>query len=337
MLKVLVLLGLLWSPEIVRAQEPGDAKGGRFDLPLLLDPRQPEGARQEQLSALQATAKDGDHLAICVLGRLAMRRTEVELLGLVHARPAISAHSATEKLANKVHYRLLDAEYGDPQRLLTGCAMGGDLESMLVLAELELRKKKFLESLVWSGVHMRLASRLGGESIPGVITQRARLIAAAREKLPATDTSDAEVFEYVDGFITQHGGAIIAGVQRNGPSALDGLLSGKDDADLAERVRKRYSEAGFIGEAPFPFRSVYLLEVDPTGTVSNAFLLEAYPNTHRGALGWPLTVKYRYGKVKGLKDNRFVLVTLFSENGKLVATTYGTGTAASAYGRVSSE
>lgn len=224
------------------------------DPTILLDPEADRAARLEQLHALKANAKAGGHADACLLGRLAF---------------AGSRHPA----------ELPEFDFGDAATWLSRCVLGGDLDAMLVMAELELANRRPLEAMVWMQGYLKLAGSIDPQIVNSASPYKAGILARIEKMYSGKRPDNEEVLEYVAGFLASHGERILAGHANGGwdgdlPVRADGpVIMESGTRSLAGRFTRDMRSA----EEELVYAK-FLVEIDGEGRPGRVLVVESYPD-----------------------------------------------------------
>jgi hypothetical protein len=239
-------------------------------LAIALDAEASEADRLAALGELSAAAAAGSHAARCAVGRLAM---------------AGSRHAA----------RLPDFAFADAATLLSRCVISGDLDAMLVLAELELQQDRPLQAMVWVQSYLKIAGGIDPQLANAAGPYKAGLLARIEKAYHGKRPDNEEVLEYVAGFLQGFGERIVAAVRAGGnaswlplPQDVDITLE-KDGPALSGRFTRDTTAArDELGLATF------LVEVDAEGKPARVLTFESYPDAKaaRGLRSYPLSRRF---------------------------------------------
>jgi len=256
---------------------------------LLFDPDAPIDERRAALAQLAAEARRGEHAAVCLLGRLAF---------------AGPRHPA----------RLPDVELGDAAAWLGRCTLGGDLDAMLVLAELELRDRRPLDAMVWVQSYLKVAGAIDPAIVNSASPYKAGLLARIEKAYFGKRPSNEEVLEYVTGFLDKHGERI-AEAYRNGgwnadlPLPQQPPLQRQDSSPVLIGRFARDTTAAKDALA----LATYLIEVAPDGKPSRVLLMEAYPDAKAARSLRSVAVASRFNAIESAAP-RFTYMKAFIDN-----------------------
>lgn len=239
-------------------------------LALALDDDAEQAERLAALGELSAAAAAGSHPARCAAGRLAM---------------AGARHAA----------RLPEFDFGDAATLLSRCVIGGDLDAMLVLAELELQQDRPLQAMVWVQSYLKIAGSIDPQLANAAGPYKAGLLARIEEAYHGKRPDNEEVLEYVAGFLQGYGERIVAAVRAGGnaswlplPQDSDITLE-KDGPALSGRFTRDTTAAR--DELAF---ATFLVEIDAEGKPARVLTFESYPDAKaaRGLRSYPLSRRF---------------------------------------------
>lgn len=263
-------------------------------LLALFDPEAPADVRDGARATLRTLAGGGDHAARCLLGRIAFRDA-------AYPRRADEGRPLVD----------------DPVPLLTRCLLGGDVEAMLPLAELELRGGRPLEAAVWVQAYLKLTELLGEDWQASAGAYKAALLARIERRYGAQRPDNEEVLEYVAGFLATHGERILAACRAGGCQPWPAL---RGEASLRLLGSGRSSTGGMardVARLEDNATVTYLLEVDEDGAITREWLVESYPTAspHRNlerAVG-----AARFAPAPAGTGPRYRWYTLWYDNGML--------------------
>lgn len=269
------------------------ATPAKFDAVALLDPERPEAARATQLQILKAAADRGEHAARCLLGRLGLQRQ--------------LAPGAAESGA-----------YGDIGAYLNACLLGGDLNSMLVLAEAELHADKPLEAMIWVQAYLQLAKVFGSEVVNSASPYKAGLIARIERGYHGRRPENEEVQEYVAGLLAKFGERIVEQARAGGGEWTAAILPPQPNAELARVSRGSVLVGRFTREISdardeLSFATV-LLAVDESGRVAETLTIEGYPELRSVRKLIKTTSAERFNNVPAGTGLRHTTMQLYVDN-----------------------
>lgn len=241
-------------PMPASAQE--SVSGVEWRLDVLLDPDAEDGSRSAELQKLRAAADSGSHPARCTLGRIGLQK---------QLRPR----------------DFPDAEYGDHAGYLNACVIGGDIDAMLVLAELELGQQRPLEAMIWLQAYIKLASYFGTEVVNDAGSYKVGLLQRIERAYATRRPSNEEVLEYVAGLIDSYGERIVNGCEAGGCSWDRRILPPNQQPLSMERGGRgmlgRFTRDSSSGENTAMFAS-FLMVIDEDGKPSRVLALDSFPS-----------------------------------------------------------
>lgn len=220
---------------------------------VILDPETDSAQRVEELGVLKRAAEAGDHASRCVLGRLAAGG---------------SRHPA----------KLPEFDLGDANTWLSRCVLGGDLDAMLVMAEVKLGERKPLDAMIWMQGYLKLAGALAPETVNQSSSYKAGILARI-ERAYATDRpKNEDILEYVAGFLDQFGARISKGYHAGGMASMLPLPAYAEPKPSSTRggISGRFTRDYTNPEDELSYAS-FLLEVGPDGKPAKILTLEIYP------------------------------------------------------------
>lgn len=261
---------------------------GQVDYAVLFDPEAASADRELQEARLLERAEAGDHASRCLLGR-------------IHFRQAVRASGLDSAQADRAAH------------WLNACILGGDINAMLVMAELELAQERPLEAAIWVQGFLKLAQVLGNEVANDAAAYRAALLARIDRKAGGRRADNTVLLEYVAGFLANYGERILGACRAGGcnpwpelPGAQSLRMVGSGDS-YGGRMHRDIARLEDNSYATF------LVEVDASGATRRAMLVESYPDNRaaRKLSGWARTRKYapaagedtRYRFIHGYLDN----------------------------------
>lgn len=264
-----------------------------FDAMILLDPDQPGEARATELQLLKAAADRGEHPARCLLGRIGLHRQLAPSTGV-------------------------EGEYGDPTAYLNGCVLGGDLDAMLVLAEVELRANKPLEAMIWVQAYLKLASYFGKNVVNGAAPYKAGLIARIEHAYFGKRPDNNEIQEYVAGLLAQHGKRIVSNCEKGGCAWLAAILPPQPEVELkstgsSTSMAGRFTRDSTAARDELTY-ATFLLAIDESGRTARVLTIEAYPSPRaaRDLVSHPRT--RRFNKVAAGTGLRHTAMPVYIDN-----------------------
>jgi hypothetical protein len=269
----------------------GDQLGYRLDV--LLDADLEFAERNEQLKALRTAADAGHHASQCVLGRLAMQKS----------------HSA-ETVAG--------GDYGDADKYLNACALGGDLNAMLVLAENELRARRPLEAMIWVQAYLKLAQVFGSDMVNSAAPYKAGLIARIERGYYGKRPSNEEVLEYVAGLLAKYGERIADRCEEGGCGWTREILPPQQGAVPVvvggnRSMGGRFTRDSTKAEDELGYAS-FIVQINESGRAERVFTLESYPDSKaaRELISHPRT--RRFTQVEAGAGMRYMFMPVFLDN-----------------------
>ncbi len=282
-----IALCLAFLLSVASGQEPGAA--GEWQLERLLDSDADGDLRTVELQKLRAAADAGSHPARCTLGRIGLQK-------VLRARD------------------FPDADYGDHAGYLNACVIGGDIEAMLVLAELELRQQRPLEAMIWLQAYIKLASFFGDEVVNYAGSYKVGLMQRIERAYASRRPENEEVLEYVAGLLDSYGERIVNGCEAGGcswdrritPSNQQPLDRERGGRGMFGRFTRDMSSA----ENTAMFAS-FLMVIDESGKPSKVLAMDSFPD---GAAARHLagTVKAgRYNEVPAGSGPRYAIIPVF--------------------------
>jgi hypothetical protein len=271
---------------------PVGAAAAAVDYVALFDPESDGDSHQRQEANLLGQARNGDHAARCLAGRLYYQRT---------IRPTRVETAHAERAAE----------------WLNTCVLGGDVNAMLAMAELDLAQGRPLEAAVWTQAYLKLVQVLGEELVgpPGKAYQAA-LLARIDRKFAGRRPDNEELLEYVAGFLVDYGERIAAACRAGGCHPWP-ALPGAESASLTNGG-KSYSSGMHrnIASIEDNAHATFLVEVDPRGRTQRAIVLVAYPEERSSSqlMGWAKSRRYTPAEVDG---SRYLFLHGSMDNGML--------------------
>lgn len=269
------------------AQESGAAVDWRLDV--LLDPDAENDLRGTELQKLRVAADAGSHPARCTLGRIGLQK---------RLRPR----------------DFPDAEYGDHAGYLNACVIGGDIDAMLVLAELELGQRRPLEAMIWLQAYIKLAMYFGSDVVNDAGSYKVGLLQRIERAYATRRPSNEEVLEYVAGLIDSYGERIVNGCEAGGCS-WDRRITPPNPQPLSRERGGRGMLGSFARDSSSAENTAmfanFLLVIDEDGKPSRVLALDSYPD---GAAARRLagTVKAgRYNAVPAGSGPRYAMMPIY--------------------------
>lgn len=293
MLTAFVLAMSLVLPSSAAATPESPSTDSAIQLLVLLDPEQGDLPRGRQLKALRAAADAGDHGAQCLLGRMGVQK-------------ALFADD------------LPMGGYGVAADYLNACVLGGDIEAMLVLAEVELHARRPLEAMIWAQAYLKLAQVFGSEYVNSAGAYKAGLIARIERAYHGKRPDNEEILEYTAGLLAQHGERILHACEAGGCAWAASMMP-KFDGERPDVVGRRNSTAGKFtrdytdAEDELVFAS-FLVEVDESGRAARVLTLESYPDATaaKQLVSHPRT--RRFNEVEAGSGMRYLVMPVFMDN-----------------------
>ncbi len=269
-----------------------DGKQG-YRLDVLLDTDLEFTERNEQLKTLRAAADSGHHASQCVLGRLAMQKSQ---------------SSAS----------IEGGDYGDADKYLNACVLGGDLDAMLVLAESELRARRPLEAMIWVQAYLKVAQVFGSDLVNSASAYKAGLIARIERGYYGKRPSNEEVLEYVAGLLAKHGERITNRCEEGGCGWERDILPPQQGAAPVVTGGNRSTGGRFTrdtskAEDELVYAS-FIVQVDESGRAERVFTLESYPDpmAARQLISHPRS--RRFNEVEAGTGMRYIFMPVFIDN-----------------------
>ena len=255
LLRRISLLLVVWACSSAFAAEDAPVpQRAAVDPSILLDPDADLSARVQQLGSLKANAKAGGHADACLLGRLAF---------------AGPRHPA----------RLPEFDLGDAATWLSRCVLGGDLDAMLVLAELELAARRPLEAMVWVQAYLKLAGSIDPQIVNRASPYKAGILARIEKMYAGKRPGNEEVLEYVAGFLVNHGERILAG---HGDGGWDGDVPVRSNGPIIMESRGTSLAGRFARDMSSTEDELvyakFLVEIDGEGRPGRVLVVESYPD-----------------------------------------------------------
>lgn len=262
------------------------------DYVALLDPEIDGELRQQQEQRLLGLARKGDHAARCLAGRLDYQRA---------VRPTRVDAKHAERAAE----------------WLNACVLGGDVNAMLSMAELDLAQGRPLEAAVWTQGYLKLVQILGEDMVgpPGKAYQAA-LLARIDRKFAGRRPDNEELLEYVAGFLVDYGDRIVSACRAGGCQPWPALPG----AESARITNGGTSYSGGmhrnIASIEDNAQATFLVEVDPQGRTRRAIVLVAYPEERSASqlMGWAKSRRYSPAQAEG---PRYLFLHGSMDNGML--------------------
>lgn len=271
------------------AQDTSADRAREANLTVVLDPEADTSARVAELQILKDNARSGDHASICTLGRLAF---------------AGERHAA----------KLPSFAYGDAAAWLNRCALGGDLDAMLVMAEVEIRDRRGLEAMIWIQAYLKLAATLAPDTVNDASPYKAGILARIEKLYSSHRPSNEEVLEFVAGFLSSYGERIATAHRAGGWASWPALPAQpelemrKGGASLSGRFTRDMSSA--TDELVY---ATYLVEVASNGKPGRILVFESYPdqNAARSLKSYPLS--RRFNAVDS-RESRWLYLPVYMDN-----------------------
>jgi hypothetical protein len=261
-------------------------------LEVVLDTQAPAAERVAEIDRLRAAADAGSHPARCALGRVGLQRT---------LRPK----------------DFPAGEYGDHVAYLNACVIGGDLDAMLVMAELELGQRRALEAMIWLQAYLKLAALFGTEAVNAAGSYKVGLIQRIERAYSTRRPSNEEVLEYVAGLLDSHGERIASGCEAGGcswvrsalPANAAPLTMESGGRTLQGRFSRDYSSADESAQY-----ATFLVRVDERGRPDQVLALDSFPNAKAAQRLAGAVRAGRYNAVPAGSGPRYLLVPIYVDN-----------------------
>ncbi|MFC4728168.1 hypothetical protein [Coralloluteibacterium thermophilus] len=243
------LMALLLAGAAFASVEEFDDDDGGFRLFVLFDPGADPAARQRELARAEEAAVSGNARAQYALGTLYR-------LGMRH--PA----------------RLVERDDEQAERYLSNAAVRGHTGAMAGMAELKLRRREYLDAMVWAQAYVRYEayeSELRGQERG---TQAAAASMIQRAQAGAGRDKD-EVLAYVLAFLQNHDGRIRAAIDAEHARVSDLQYTSSRTRPLfltntpLRASHRRMSQPGM---------AYYLVEVGRDGHIARLLVVDSLPD-----------------------------------------------------------
>jgi len=282
----LLLVGFVLAVGLCQAGER------EWRLEVVLDSQTPAVERVAEIDRLRAAADAGSHAARCALGRVGLQRA---------LRP--KEFPATE--------------YGDHVAYLSACVIGGDLDAMLVMAELELSQRRPLEAMIWMQAYLKVAALFGSEVVNDAGSYKVGLIQRIERAYATRRPSNEEVLEYVAGLLDSHGERIASGCEAGGcswvrdalPPNAAPLTMESGGRSLQGRFTRDYRSADQTAQY-----ASFLVRVDERGRPDQVLALDSFPTAKAARDLAGAARAGRYSAVPAGSGPRYVLVPVYVDN-----------------------
>jgi hypothetical protein len=258
-------------------------------LQTVLDTRADDAQRIAQVERLRADADAGSHAARCTLGRVGLQK---------RIRPR----------------DFPDTDFGDPAAYLGACVLGGDLDAMLVMAEMELHQRRALEAMIWMQTYIKLAAFFGSDEVNSAGSYKVGLLQRIERAYSNRRPSNEEVLEYVAGVIDSHGERIVTGCETGGCGWVRGALPPNAGPLRLERGGRgmlgRFTRDTTSAEDTAMY-ATFLVEVGEDGRPAQVMALDSFPDGRAvRQLGGSVRAG-RYNAVEPGTGPRYALVPVF--------------------------
>jgi hypothetical protein len=264
-------------------------------LDVLLDSKADATARIAEIDRLRVAALSGSQPARCLLGRIGLQKS-------MRGRD------------------FPDADYGDHAGFLNACVLGGDIDAMLVLAELELQQRRPLEAMIWAQAYLKIAAYFGTDEVNSAGSYKVGLLQRIERAYSTRRPSNEDILEYVAGLIDAHGERIVSGCEQGGCSWARAVLppggGALQQTGGGRSLMGRFTRDSTSAEDSAMFAS-YLLEIDESGRPTAAHALDAFPDGRAAKRLSGSARASRYNEAPAGSGPRYTIFTVYVDNPEL--------------------